>query len=157
YDEFVYIPQKGFYRLPPELRPLHFTHTITAEDPTLWSSFFLETLPRLKEQYACRIDPRLEVAEQLALTIIPEGAESKKLSQYELDIFWKTTKGKIGLSELIALKKQGERFVPTEAGLVDLTEDRFHWLDQSLKRASKGHFRLDSSDFLRLASYDTIH
>jgi hypothetical protein len=164
YDEFVYVPEKGFYRLPVELRPMHFARTLSSEDPAVWGSFFLEQLPKLKAEYVCKVDPRLERVQELALTLAPEGETARKISEWDLDIYWRTQKGKVALDQLIQSKKQGERFVPTEAGLVDLSEDRFHWLGAfqerrhaSQKMAKNGLYRLDSSDFLRLASYDTIH
>jgi SNF2 family DNA or RNA helicase len=49
--------------------------------------------------------------------------------------------------------------VPTEAGLIDLSEDRFHWLDilKSRKEIKKQgeYFNLKPFDFLRIQAYET--
>ena len=163
YDEFVFVPGKGFYRLAAHLRPLHFAKTVKQDDPEAWSAFFAEGLPKLKREFLCTVDPRLEMPEHLALTVVPQGAAGKMPSDYDLDVYWKSTAGQIPLADLIASKKRKERFIPTDAGLVDLSDDRFHWLDQfttkskALKGASKGLYRFDSRDFLRVSSYDTIY
>ncbi|MBS0654253.1 MAG: DEAD/DEAH box helicase, partial [Verrucomicrobia bacterium] len=171
YDEFIFVRHKGFYRLPPTLRPLHFTRTITADDPQVWSAFFLEQLPRLKEEYSCTVDKRLEKADALALHVAPiEQAQEQKqgkeaLSDYLLDIFWRTDKGKIQAHDLLTAKKNQERFLPTDAGLIDLTDERFHWLETLKERREKRKsktskqpsWRLFPADFLRVQAYDTIH
>lgn len=159
YDEFVYVPDKGFYRLPAHLRPLHFARTIAQDDTLAWSSFFSETLPKLEREFNCTIDPRLLQPENLSLTLVPHAdKEAKALSDWDLEIFWKSTQGKITLSELLSSKRRKDRFVPTDAGLIDLAQDRFHWLEQFYEgKSKKGLYNLDSQDILRLSSYDQIH
>ena len=60
YDEFVFMQGKGFYRLPLNLRPLHYLKEIKSQDHALWDAFFLEQLPRLKNELVCKVDPRLD-------------------------------------------------------------------------------------------------
>ncbi len=163
YDEFVFIRDKGFYRLPQPFRPAHLTREITSTDPQAWSSFFQELLPKLKEEYNCKVDSRLEMAEQLALTVSPQekaGVTPMRLSDWGLDVSWESQKGSIAMKELIAAKKKQERFLPTDAGVIDLTEDRFRWLDtvkERTKTKGEGDITLNPADFLRVTAYDTIH
>lgn len=159
YDEFVFVRNRGFYRLQPNFRPLHFVREISADDPQAWGAFFQDLLPRLKEEYLCKVDPRLEKVQDLALTVVPQGTTSNEprfLSDWELDIYWKSKESSVSIQELINAKKRDERFVPTDAGVIDLTEDRFHWLD-SLNERKKGPLSFKPTDFLRLNTYDTIH
>ena len=159
YDEFVFVRNRGFFRLPQSFRPLQFVREISADDPQAWSAFFQDLLPRLKEEYTCKVDPRLEKVQDLALTVVPQEGSIKDprlLSDWELDIYWKTKFGRLSIQELMNAKKRDERFVPTDAGMIDLAEDRFHWLD-SLKEQKKGPLFFKPTDFLRLNTYDTIH
>lgn len=165
YDEFVYVADKGFYRLPPEQRPVHLAREISATDPQAWSDFFQELLPKLKQQYQCKVDSRLEYAEQLALTMSPHekaGGAPTRLVDWALDVSWQSQKGAISMKDLVAAKKRQERFLPTDAGVVDLTEDRFRWLDTVNERTKgkikgDGDLQLNSAEFLRVSAYDTIH
>lgn len=163
YDEFVYVKRRGFYRLPPNFRPMHFVREITAGDAQGWGAFFQDLLPKLKAEYRCHIDPRLEQASSLELTVSPKGEEKKgqkRLSDWDLDIYWKSQNGTISIQELMQAKRRHERYVPTNAGVIDLEDDRFHWLEglKERKKLSKdGPLTLEPSDFLRLTAYDTIH
>lgn len=158
YDEFVFVPHKGFYRLPATLRPLHFARIVRQDDPQAWIAFFSEQLPRLEKEYTCYVDPRLMQPENLALTLMPESGAGNALRDWDLDIYWQSKRAKVSLDTLLDAKNEKVRYVPTEAGLVDLEQDRFHWLDDIAKKRVKkrGPFRLESYDFLRIASYDTI-
>ncbi|MCE5294587.1 MAG: DEAD/DEAH box helicase [Chlamydiales bacterium] len=164
YDEFVYVPEKGFYRLPPAFRPEHLTREITSLDPQAWADFFQELLPKLKSEYQCTVDSRLEKIEELALTVSPkEKAENKKpmrLADWALDVSWQSQNGSISMKDMVSAKKRQERFLPTDAGVIDLTEERFRWLDTIKDRPkTKGdtEFSLNPAEFLRVTAYDTIH
>ncbi|MBS0634086.1 MAG: DEAD/DEAH box helicase [Verrucomicrobia bacterium] len=154
YDEFIFVKQKGFYRLPLAFRPVHLVREVSAADPQAWSDFFQELLPKLKEEYHCTIDPRLERAEKLALTMESKANEPERLSECKVDVSWEAESGTIALKELIAAKKKQVRYLPTDAGVIDLSEDRFRWLDTVKDRRD---LVLRSSDFLRITAYDTIH
>lgn len=159
YDEYVFIRKKGFYRIPAQLRSIHFMRTISHEDTEVWNAFFEEQLPRLKQEYRCKIDKRLEKAQNLALYMSPQEGGGNTLSEYSLDIFWKSSGGNIVAEELLAAKRKQERYVPTDAGLVDLAEDRFQWLDtlQERKQKKKAAWQFVPTDFLRVQAYDEIH
>ncbi len=152
YDEFVYVPEKGFYRMPQNMRPETLTREISSEDRDKWTNFFQDELPKLKNEYSCKIDPRLEQADQLLLTVSPLKAEGNR---YSLEVSWEGSKGRVGVKDLIAAKKKNERFFPTEAGWIDLSDERFRWLD-SVKN-SKNVQDFSPQELLRISAYDTIH
>lgn len=159
YDEFVFVPKKGFYRLPATLRPLHYIREISSHDSHLWNNFFLELLPKLKSEYTCYIDPRLEFVDRLSLVAKPLQTGSKHTHEWDLDLFFKSKDAEVKLPELIASLRRGERFFPTALGTVDLTQDRFHWLKSMQARKSqklKKGFRLSSVDFFRIQAYESI-
>lgn len=156
FDEYVFVPEKGFYCLPPNLRSLHFLQTISQDDEVLWNSFFQEMLPRLRTEYHCTIDPRLENVAELALVAKPLSQQGA--FEWDVDLYWRVKDKKILASELIKAHQQNERFVVTEAGIVDLQDDRFHWLARAKKKKKRGDagFQLTSQDFVYLAAHDTV-
>ncbi len=157
YDEFVFVRNKGFYRLNAHERPSHLSRTVSSSDPKSWNDFFEQLLPKLKSEYECIVDERLEAADALALTVAPTELSDKKgerLSDWSLDVSWKSQKGAIAMKDLVLAKKREERYLPTDAGVIDLSEDRFKWLD-TVKERTK--VVLSAADFLRTAAYDTIH
>lgn len=40
FDEFIYVPEQGFYRLPPHFRSLYFSREIRRENHEAWNKFF---------------------------------------------------------------------------------------------------------------------
>ncbi len=152
YDEFVYIPEKGFYRMPQGMRPMTLSREVSAEDRDAWAHFFQEELPKLRTDYSCRVDPRLERAEELLLTVAPLKSQG---NLHSLQVSWEGSKGSVSVKDLIAAKKKNERFFPTDAGWVDLSDDRFRWLDNV--KNSKNVQDFTPQDLLRISAYDTIH
>ena len=154
YDEFVFVPKLGFYRLPQAMRPIPLTREVVAENQESWIDFFQNELPRLKNEYTCWVDPRLERADALKLTVTPKQVAplaKNRLSDWSLTLAWEGTQGSINMKELIQAKKRKDRFLPTKAGWVDLQDERFHWLE-SVKEP-----RITAQDLLRISAYDTIH
>ena len=158
FEEYVFVPKKGFYILPPHLRPLHFMRTISQRNETEWNAFFQELLPRLRSEYRCEIDPKLEKIQELALTLKPLEKQEVPF-RWDVDLYWQAKKEKIPIEELIRASQRHERFVPTDAGVVDLEEERFSWLHriQKKKHRQKEGYQLSSQDFILLSAYDSLH
>jgi superfamily II DNA or RNA helicase len=177
YDEYVFVRDKGFYCLPPHLRPLHYTREIESQDTDHWNAFFLELLPKLKAEFVCKVDPRLEPVDTLSLVASPskmgppskKGVSSKKeeiqhddaFFEHELDLHFRSKTIRITLPDVINSLTRGERFLPTEAGCIDLAKDRFHWLKamekkRSAKDKKASTFKLTPIDFFRLQAYEDV-
>ena len=161
FDEFVYMQEKGFFRLSAHLAPLHYIREISRQDPGQWNSFFLDLLPKLKNEFVCHIDPRLEQAQSLSLVVKHE--EEKPIMHeraWDLDLYFQGTSGEVLLPELITSIKKGERFLPTKAGCIDLSSDRFHWLKTLRQKRSKKRkqgFHLSAMDLFSLQAYEPIN
>jgi SNF2 family DNA or RNA helicase len=160
FDDYVYIKNKGFYHIPAALRPVPHIREIASDDSESWNVFFLDVLPRLKQEYRCVVDPRLEKSEDLALVLKEiENKKKKATFEWDLDLSFRSKFGKVDLDEILLAKKRGTRFVPTKAGLLDLEETRFGWLttDFSKKKQEKTTekaYRLSSVDLLRMQAYE---
>jgi len=161
YDEFVYVEKKGFYRLPHELRPLHILKEIRASDTAQWNLFFTELRDKFKQEYACKIDPRLEAAEDMKLFAESiTSANEKEESEWAMELSFISENAKVKLADLIQAIRQGIRFLPTEVGTIDLLEHRFRWLHARAKQApakQKSGFRLTSADLLKIDAYEPLH
>lgn len=161
YDEFVFVRQKGFYRLPASFRPLHYMREISSQDTTHWNAFFLELLPKLKREFTCKIDSRLERASELALVVKADEARlaEPKLHEWDVDLYFRAKSGDVNLPDLITSMKKGERFLPTNAGVIDLSEDRYHFLKtlhQKKSETLKNGFQLSAIDLFRLRAYEPL-
>ena len=161
FDEFVYVQEKGFFRLSAHLAPLHYIREISSQDPTQWNSFFLELLPKLKSEFICHIDPRLEQAQTLSLVVKHENEKAVMHEKaWDLDLYFQGESGSVLLPELITSVKNGERFLPTKAGCIDLSSDRFHWLKTLRHKRSKKRkqgFHLSAMDLFSLHAYEPIN
>ncbi len=157
YDEYVFIQGKGFFRIPSQFRLEHLNQEILLSHHEAFSVFIQETLPKLKQEHECFIDPRLEKANLAECQLLLKG-QSKDLSQDKnlFDVVWKSALGSVSLFDLLDAKAQNERFVPTQAGIVDLEDERFLWLKfyQNKKVSKQEGIFLHKQDLLRLGAYE---
>ncbi len=161
YDEIGYVLGVGFFFLPALLAHHRFTRSYSMGDREQWDRFFLEQLPALQHAYPCFIDPRLERPKQLRLVchgLEPhEVAEALRLpSAWDATLVWESEKGSISVQELYRAYCRGERFLPSAAGLLDLTDERFGWLASvSAPRPGKA-LHLTTTDFLKIRAHDDM-
>lgn len=155
YDNFVYIPGKGFSEIPYFLRlPEAYKQEtiIQGDDLEHFISVQLEELlprvvhldDRLKRPHTIRLETdRLETTDKGAFLT---------LFRYVSEL------GSVTAAEVWAAVHQKQRYFPSTAGLLDLTEDRFNWL-RSLKKGrfdDKGVLTLTSIELIRLNAFDEI-
>jgi superfamily II DNA or RNA helicase len=159
YDDMGYVPNVGFFHLPTLLAQHNFTRSYFAKDREQWDRFFLEQLPELEKEFPCTLDPRLERPKNLQL--VCQGIEPHEIasalhspSLWDASFYWESEKGRAAPHELITAYSHGDRFLPTAAGLLDLTDDRFGWLSSvSAPKAGK-QYRLKTYDFLKIRAHD---
>ncbi len=160
FDDFVFVQKKGFYELPPHLKPPYFAREISHHDAELWNAFFTEILPKLKLEYSCRIDPRLETAKELSLVIkqLGESDDKEKVTDWVFELYFQSMKARVNLYELIKAAQDGVRFHVTDCGVIDLATDRFRFLATfaSKKVLKKHRLTLSPADFFHLQTYGNI-
>jgi superfamily II DNA or RNA helicase len=147
FDEFVYLRDQGFSEIPFERRlPEKFAQPVTLKGQEL-HAFLTYELPALKP-FVSYLDPRLEQAEKVTLTI--EEAQ-QQAGMIELKLCYQTEVGSVAVLDLWEALHKRHKLLFTDAGLLDLKELRFQWLrgiDED--RLRDGRVVLGSLEFIRL-------
>lgn len=182
YGEYGHIQGKGFFRIP--VLPVQglTPRIIEMAQKDEWERFFIDQLPQYLKEYSCNVDPRLLFPVSLKLycnQMAPEEVEKDAQEseeqlfspkEWDADFFWKSEKGEISLSELTKLMEHGDRFIPTNAGCIDVENDRFLWVRSYVGKiqkrtkktksgtsgasAKKKGIRLKTYDVLRIQAHD---
>lgn len=155
FDDYAFIPGEGFHKIPLDPRILQryeFPWTIPTVEQDIFFSYELEGL----SSFLIDCDKRLIRPENLKLVVESlEEQEGKHLAEisYESEI------GQVDVRKLWDAYKAKRRFIPTEAGLIDLNDVRFAWLHQAGNRIfgkRKKGLLLTSLDLLRLNAFDKL-
>ena len=159
YDDMGYVPEVGFFHLPTLLAQHNFTRSYSAKEREQWDRFFLEQLPDLQKEFPCSVDARLECPKNLQLVchgLEPHEIEAavRSPSLWEASFYWESEKGRVTPHELFEAYCQGDRFVPTAAGLLDLTDERFGWLSTVSAPRTGKRYHLKTFDFLKIRAHD---
>jgi SNF2 family DNA or RNA helicase len=154
YDDIGYIPDVGFFYLPTLLAQSHFTRTIEASDREEWDRFFLEQLPKLKKEFPCTVDPSLEPPLELRLLCDHLDAKEEMPHTWDAGFYWESEKGKVRTDEIALSYRRGDRFCITDAGLLDLHDQRFGWISNF--QPQKKTYQLQSADFIKIRAHDAF-
>ena len=159
FDEYVYVDGEGFHELPGSLRlPEAFRHPVTIENKDL--DLFLEYELDALKPFAKKVDPRLlqPKATQLITELITKKEVQGK-QWYVLKFKYETEKGKVLLENIWEAISRKERYVFSDAGLIDLEDRRFDWLKHLNKNQinRKNHsVMLSTLELLRLHAFERI-
>ncbi|HXF29272.1 MAG TPA: DEAD/DEAH box helicase, partial [Chlamydiales bacterium] len=126
-------------------------------------SFFLELLPKLKKEFSCSVDPRLEQPEEMKIIATPLEKGSQHALEWDVELSLKRkqteSEAEVNINELISAMKRGERFLPTDVGTIDLSDSRLHWLEamkgKRVQKLKKG-WRLTPIDLFRIEAYEPV-
>lgn len=147
YGEYLYVEGNGFSLLPMEMRlPEEFreaksihkdelAHFITEQLPKLL--FYIDMLP-----VECQV-PRKCDLEVHYLVRMASGS-------LKAEFFYVTEHGRINSVELFQALEKGQRFLFSQAGLLDLKQDSFSWLKEKGLKIEGDSFLLSTLDFMRL-------
>jgi len=161
YDDMAYVPGVGFFSLPVLLAQQHFTRTISSSEREEWDRFFTEQLAQLQEEFSCSVDPLLEVPKKLTLFCKDlETDEDQEVSElphhWQAGFYWESERGRAMAEEVLIAARRGDRFLPTQAGLLDLTDQRFGWLSSIETLKAEKRFSLQVADFLKIQAHETF-
>jgi superfamily II DNA or RNA helicase len=156
FDDCVYVEGEGFSIISPSiLLPEKFRYTQELSNEA-FSSFFSHEWENIKK-YARSIDSRLACPRSLLLTGSLQVAEN---GNYTLKLFYQSELGLVSAANLWKHVQKKDRFIFTEAGLIDLAEDRFKWILKIKKNQldlRSNTWNLSTLDLLRLSLYDQFH
>jgi superfamily II DNA or RNA helicase len=158
YDDIGYVSTVGFFPLPPILAEQNLNRTYSPQDRESWDLFFLTQLPELQHILPCHVDGRLVPPSSLRL--VCDGLEPSEVEQalrtpsaWGAKFYWESELGRVTPDVLVKAYRRNDRFVPTPAGLLDLSQDRFGWLTSIAPRSDKS-CRLRTADFLKINAHD---
>ncbi len=166
YDEYGYLDKTGFFLIPDGQMLFAQERNIEAANPEEWDHFFASGLHQLSTEVLCEIDPQL--CPPKSLTLLASDIEEKNLKErgsaalWQMNLSWESELGRVSLDEVVEGKAKGIRYLPTEAGLLDLSQDRFAWIESKKKMKKKEKVQKDlalelsSLDLIRLHAHDTI-
>lgn len=159
FEEFVYVPEEGFFELPHDLRlPARFRAPtiLKGKELELFLSYELSELKPLIES----IDPRLDPPHLLSL-VVDRAVHGDGLNRslLTLGLHFESDKGRISAVDLWKGQQKGERYLFSKAGLIDLTDRRFQWLrliPPGRVDRTHGVVRLTALEFIRLTATEKI-
>lgn len=155
FDNFIYVKNRGFFKLPYTLKipPEYQTKTVIGHSD---EPFFIEyELKRLKP-FIISIDKDLE--EPFELNIKLESLK-KDRGAYLIEIYYESDFGKISAAALLQMLQSKKRFAFTKAGLIDTQDPRFNWLkDISFKKIvpTKNAIRINFLQWIRLCVFEDV-
>ena len=151
YDGLGYLSGVGFFPLPAHVEKAG-TEVYSPSDREAWDRFFLSRLPELQRLLPCVVDPRL--VSPSSLRLVCNGLQPHETSSlWDAGFYWESDQGRVLPDVLVKAYRRHERFLPTDAGLLDLSEERFGWIHSVVHQPSK-KCRLRTADFLKIQVHD---
>ncbi len=159
FGDCVYTPKEGFYCLPTEnLLPEGYRQPVILEKEV--QSYFLNyDLDQLKD-YIAYLDPRLERPRNMVLVAEDVADSSQGKGWYDLQLTFTTDRGTITATHLWRAMADKQRFVFSDAGMIDLHDPRFAWLHSLPKQRlnpRQNTVTLSTIELIRLNVFDEIH
>lgn len=155
FEDHTFVKGEGFHRLPVNLLlPERFRHPLELEKEH-FPRFFTQEMDKLRE-HALSIDPKLIPPKKIGpvAKILSKGDEG-----YRLDLNFISERGVISFSELWEACRHKERFVFSEAGLIDLHDERYNWIGKIQKEKidrEKNQLVLSTLELIRLNAFDPL-
>jgi superfamily II DNA or RNA helicase len=155
FPPYVYIPEEGFREIPHELRvPERFSEpqVLKGDELTLFLAYELDELRPL----VADLDRGLE--KPTGLRLIARHASLKR-GVIELEMEYRSSHGRVEVTDLWQSLEKNRRFVFSKAGLIDLYDNRFGWLRQiPPQRVNRAGYllRLSALEFIRLMALEPL-
>jgi superfamily II DNA or RNA helicase len=157
FDHYVYIPTRGFARIPDRLRLIgeYAKKRVIAKDQQTY--FIQNELKRLKP-FIYKIDPRLTEVRSIKFRV--DGILRDEVNEgFLFDIQVITDVGQIGLGEVFDHFVNFEPYLFSLAGLLNLLDKRFAWLSRLNEEQfdfQKRSLRLTTIEWIRLSILQEI-
>jgi superfamily II DNA or RNA helicase len=158
FKEYSYVEGEGFSKfllLHPFLEEYALERTLNAKEEII----FLSRLDILAPWIA-KLDSRLKIPKELAVRVEDMAAQSEgRASLWDLRLQYETELGSVELFDVWKAVQGHKKFIFTEAGLLDLSSDRFAWLKSiSKKKWGPGGktVSLSAMEWIRVQMLETI-
>lgn len=145
FGDFLYVDTKGFYPLPPNSRlPQKYAQkTILSKEEA--AQFLEHELPKFSESLI-EIDPRLKVPHQFQIEL--SNLEKSPGGGLLASFSFRSELGRVSDLEIKEAFEKKSSFLFSDAGMIDLREDRFAWMRKLETKGDK--LVVPTLDFLRL-------
>lgn len=162
FGEYTYVKGEGFAKiscLPVLMEPYLEEKVLSEKEEIFFHAHSKEWQPWIVE-----MDPRLRVPLYMELQLSEmQKEEGENAQQWKMDLSYKTDIGLISVKTLWHSIMEGKKHIFSEAGLIDLTSERFHWLrltpkkkwvgkEKKLQMGALEWIRLQSSEIITLSS-----
>lgn len=146
---YTYTKNLGFKEVPTDLKmPVLFAHKARFG---LHELFGLLELLQTSLKDRLKIDPRLKIPEKLEFEVDQISSDKPYLAFG----CYKSSLGKCPVAYLKRAYEKGDRSICTDAGLLDLTDERFGFL-KHINIHKDGSFSLDPLSFFKLGLYEDV-
>jgi superfamily II DNA or RNA helicase len=158
YGDFVYLRGEGFHATPLDQRiPERFRQrcVIPANKLPVFLSYELDDL----RPYATDVDPKLRRPYHLALNVDSLEVLEERQGNFELSAHYASEHGQVSVGTLMHAMEQGQRYVVSPAGIIDLEQSRFDWLQQLAgegRGPEDGTIVLSVMELLRLHAFEDL-
>ncbi len=140
FGDFIYIPDRGFYEIPDPMKiPDRYREKVILSADQV--PYFIKHELKRIQPYLLSLDKRLIEPAKLRLSLRKVRPEGKG---WRCDLAYVSSYGKVPLLEVFDSLLRFCPFLLSDAGMLDLTDKRFHFLS----RISRSQFGDDSSLFL---------
>jgi SNF2 family DNA or RNA helicase len=127
FEDISYVEKEGFHELPARLRlPERFRHAVTISHEQL-PHFIAKDLPHL-EDWINILDRRLKKSANFHLTADSIERIGGPHEGYSLKLNYESDQGILSVASIWQALKKQQRFLLSDAGLIDLSDQRFNWL-----------------------------
>ncbi len=133
FQEYAYVEGEGFSKfllLHPFLEEYAMEKTLTSKEEHSFLSRLATLIP-----WITKIDPRLKLPKSVSLHLEDMARQQEgKASLWELNLQYETNLGSVDLFDVWKAVQSHQRFFFTEAGMLDLSGERFQWLKSVPKK-----------------------
>lgn len=155
FDDFVYIPQKGFAEIPDSMKlPSKYTTAVTIA-PHEVAYFLKHELPRMKP-FLIHLDTQLIEPNKLKLSL---AHIKEKEGNWLLDLRYVSAYGEVSLKDVYDSIMSFSPYFLSPAGMITLKDKRFHWLMKIARTAfdkNNSWLSLSTLDWIRLSIFEEI-
>ena len=152
FDDVVFAEGYGFYKMPTGVR---LPENFRGRREFIGEAIFLFVeyhLPGLR-QYVVDIDPRLEKPIDMALEVV--DATYGEEGEWNLQLRYSTDKGTVDTADVMTAIREGRHYIFSNAGLIQLSDSKLHWLRSVPVDDSSGKcFKMSTMEFLKVSAFE---
>lgn len=160
FEDFIYVENEGFYEIPLKFRlPQEYRKKLLITNLDDIQNFLENDLPAFSQRIHT-IDNKLFKPSSLVLeTKKIVEAENRGKGIYGFQLVYHSNQGTLNFADLWKIYENKRRYCFSEAGRIDLEEDRFGWIHSLTKKQidlRSNTIYLSALDFIRINAFDEL-